>query len=431
MRRLSSAPRVRGNTQFFNVIAMAPFLSGQEGRAEPATHAQWRGTVIGAAAGEQDAPDRITPATVGLPGDAPWSIFKRTLHGGRQQGVELVTIDNGEIQIDIVASRGMGVLEVRRGDTRLGWNSPVKEVVHPASIDLASRGGLGWLEGFNEFVVRCGLEYAGQPGRDKFTDNTGSEAEMDLSLHGRIGNLPASRVEVIVDRDPPHRIRVRGTVHERQFYGPQLELVAEVSTVPGTPVLQIADEVVNHGAYEQEFELIYHSNFGRSLLEEGATVHLPAKTVTPMNGHAAGGIDQYAMYRGPIAGFSEQVYLIEPYANDRQETMALLQDAAGQRGASIRWSTSELPLFTLWKNTAPEAAGYVTGLEPGTNFPFNRMIERKAGRLGKLQPRQSRQFVLTYQLHESTEEVEQVRRAIEAIQGSRKTHLAGEPPEVA
>ena len=409
---------------------MAQILSGEQVRADETPADQYRSVVISVEPGTHHETAEVTPATAGVPRDSSWSVVKRTLHGGRQEGVELITVDNGEIQIDIVATRGLSVLEVRRGDMRLGWNSPVKEVVHPNSIDLASRGGLGWLEGFNEFIVRCGLEYAGHPGRDKFTDNTGGEAEMDLTLHGRIGNLPASEVAVIVDRNPPHRIRVRGTVHERQFYGPQLELVAEVSTVPGSAEFQIADEVINHGAGEQEFEMIYHSNYGRPLLEEGATVHLPAKTVTPMNERAAEGIDQYASYLAPTAGYSEQAYLIEPYANDQHETVVLLQNARAQRGASIRWSTAELPLFTLWKNTAPEAAGYVTGLEPGTNFPFSRMAERKAGRLGKLAPERSRRFALTYALHDTAAEVEQVRREIETIQADRKTQLVTVPPEI-
>ena len=54
--------------------------------------------------------------------------------------------------------------------------SPVEEIVHPKYIDLESRGGLGWLEGFNEWMVRCGLEFAGHPGEDTFTTNTGGEA---------------------------------------------------------------------------------------------------------------------------------------------------------------------------------------------------------------------------------------------------------------
>ena len=86
----------------------------------------------------------------------------------------------------------MSVYEVKQGDVRLGWNSPVEEIVHPKYIDLESRGGLGWLEGFNEWMVRCGLEFAGHPGEDTFTTNTGGEASMDLSLHGKIGNIPAA-----------------------------------------------------------------------------------------------------------------------------------------------------------------------------------------------------------------------------------------------
>ena len=66
----------------------------------------------------------------------------------------------------------MGILDVKMDGVRLGWNSPVKEVVHPSHIDLESRGGLGWLEGFNEWMVRCGLEFAGHPGTDQFINNS-------------------------------------------------------------------------------------------------------------------------------------------------------------------------------------------------------------------------------------------------------------------
>jgi Domain of unknown function (DUF4432) len=89
-----------------------------------------------------------------------------TLHGGKQEGVEVVVVDNGKLQFTVIPTRGMGVLSVTMGDVRLGWASPVKEVVHPRHINLQSRGGLGWLEGFNEWMVRCGLESNGHPGTD-------------------------------------------------------------------------------------------------------------------------------------------------------------------------------------------------------------------------------------------------------------------------
>ena len=84
-----------------------------------------------------------------------WSVTRSILRGGKQEGVELVTIDNGAMQITIVPTRGMSVLQVQHGDTRLGWDSPIREIVHPRFINLESRNGLGWLEVFNEWMVRC------------------------------------------------------------------------------------------------------------------------------------------------------------------------------------------------------------------------------------------------------------------------------------
>ena len=137
------------------------------------------------------------------------SYQKKILTGGKQQGVELIKLDNGRLEIVIIPSRGMGILEVKMDDIRLGWNSPVKEVVHPSFIDLDSRGGLGWLEGFNEWMVRCGLEFAGHPGTDQFIDNTGSPSTLNLTLHGKIQNTPASNYNIIIDSEPPHRIRIQ------------------------------------------------------------------------------------------------------------------------------------------------------------------------------------------------------------------------------
>ena len=78
---------------------------------------------------------------------------------------------------------------------------------------LYRSGKPGWTRlagGFNEWMVRCGLEFAGHPGKDQFIDNTGSKAELDLTLHGKIEIFPASNYQVIVDPEPPHRIRLRG-----------------------------------------------------------------------------------------------------------------------------------------------------------------------------------------------------------------------------
>ena len=355
--------------------------------------------------------------------DVAWSITSQTLHGGKQEGVDLVTLDNGKLSIRIIPTRGMSILDVTHGALRLGWDSPVKEVVHPSFVNLESRGGLGWLEGFNEFMCRCGLEFAGHPGTDEFVDNTGATAEMDLTVHGKIGNIPASRVEIIADQDPPYTLRVRGVVYERMFYGPKLRLVTEISTVPGTDTFRIEDRITNQGAMNQEFQLIYHTNYGAPLLEGGASVHAPIRRIAPMNEHAGESIDNFATYQPPTLGFIEEVYLIDPLADEQGNSIVCLKNKAGDAAASISWSTKQLPYLTIWKNTAAAEDGYVTGLEPATGFPFNRKVEREFGRVPQLKPGQTRKFSLDYSIHIGQE-------AVDEVIGRIADRQAGMEPEI-
>lgn len=361
-----------------------------------------------------------------------WKIKKRTLHGGKQEGVSLIAIDNGKITVSVIPTRGMSILEVRdskTGERIFGWDSPVKEVVHPSHIDFESRGGLGWLEGFNEWMVRCGLEFAGHPGKDKFINNTGDEAEMDLTLHGKIGNIPASEVELIVQKESPHRVTLRGTVSERMFYGPKLKLVTELSLLPNSYSIELHDTITNEGAADQEYQVIYHTNFGVPLLEKDARVVVAAKEIWPMNATAASGISGFDRYREPQVNFVEQVYLVKPHTDSNGDTTAVLHNASGSRGAAMTWGTGSLPYLTLWKNTTAIKDGYVTGIEPGSGFPFNRRIERHYGRVPKLAPGQSTSFDLLFEFLSTRNDVKRAIAAVEATSANRESIIHADPPE--
>ena len=73
-------------------------------------------------------------------GDAQSKIEKHTLRGGKQDGVEIIEVDNGKLRFQVIPPRGMGILDVNLSDVRLGWDSPIKEVVHPKFINLERRG---------------------------------------------------------------------------------------------------------------------------------------------------------------------------------------------------------------------------------------------------------------------------------------------------
>ncbi len=357
-----------------------------------------------------------------------FSIIKSVLHGGKQEGVDVVTIDNGRLKMVVVPTRGMSILGVTMGPLRLGWDSPVREVVHPSLINLHDREGLGWLDGFNEWLVRCGLEFAGHPGIDTFRDNTGATSERRLTLHGKIGNIPASEVTVSVEPGPPPIIRLRGRVDEISFYGGALELQTQISMVVGSREFEIRDVVTNRGAESQEFEVIYHANFGPPLLESGASLAVPIRKVQPMNATAAKSLEGFQQISGPVAGKKEEVFLIEPLSDPQGETLVLLQNANKKLGCSVKYSLGQMPFLTIWKNTALPRSGYVMGIEPGTNYPFNRSVERKAGRLQKLSAGESAEFKLTYTLHTNEASVQEVAQQIAFLQEDFEPQVLAEPP---
>jgi hypothetical protein len=410
--------------RLFPVLAVTLILAPPHARLS----AQAARYVLTSAEHNVDVGDwQIGGRETGIAPDVQWSVRRQRLHGGKQDGVDLIVIDNGRMTITLVPTRGMGILRVVSGDLRLGWDSPVHEVVHPKYVNLEARGGLGWLEGFNEWMARCGLEWAGHPGQDRFVNNLGEQAEMNLTLHGKVENIPASEVEVIVEREPRPRIRVRGRVDERAFYGPKLELWTEVWTEPGSTSLHIEDALTNRGAFEQEFQVLYHTNYGPPLLGAGARFSAAIQRVTPFNAHAAEDVATYAEYQGPVRGFIEQVYDLHPYADADGRSLLMLRNAAGDRAVSMGFAVAELPYVTLWKNLTALEEGYVTGLEPGTGFPATRRLEREAGRVPKLKPGEARRFAIDVTLHTTTEAVRAVSDQIQRIQNGRPTQVDRAP----
>src|SRR5262245_43062127 len=314
--------------------------------------------------------------TLRLPTTHDWSLRKRTLRGGLRDGVDLVEVHNGALSFAVLPTRGMALW---RGDYRgqpLGWRAPVLGPVHPKFVDEGGRGGLGWLDGFDELLARCGLSSLGPPGEDVWADAQGRTHKAPLTLHGRIANRPAHFVEARVSLDPPHEIGVTGEVDEAAlFVSPALRLTATYTTTPGSNRVVIHDVVENRSAGPAEFQVLYHTNLGPPFLEAGSRLLLPVREMSPFNPRGAEGIDTYDTYLGPTHGYAEQNYAFDPHAAAKGHTLAVLASAGRDKAVAIRYNRNELPCFTVWKNTQAMEDGYCTGLEPGTNYPNFRTFE--------------------------------------------------------
>ncbi len=356
----------------------------------------------------------LRPADMGLNGN--WSIDKRVIRGGPSDGVDMIEIDNGALSFSIIPSRGMGIWKGQYRGLDIGWNSPVRGPVHPGLVDLQDRGGLGWLSGFDEAIVRCGLDSTGAPGQDIVANNMGVPTEVDITLHGKIANLPAWRVEVSVLPGDPDRIVVVGRVQEAGLFCPQYELVAKVSTFADSNVLRIEDEVTNMKGVPAEMELLYHCNFGEPFLQEGSKLSVAAAEVAPRDERAVEDLDSYEVYLGPTDGYVEQVYWYDLLADEEGATLAMLHNAEANRALLLRFNKKELPAFTQWKNTASLADGYVTGLEPATDYPNGKAFERSKSRLINLLPGETHRASIQLEVLTTSEEINNTQKEIDVLQ---------------
>jgi hypothetical protein len=94
----------------------------------------------------------------------------------------------------------------------------------------------------------------------------------------------------------------------------------------------------------------------------------------------------------------------------------------------LRWDRRQLPCFTQWKNTGASADGYVTGLEPGTDYPNARRFERERNRVVRLEPGASHRAVLDVEILTSRTEVAALEREVAALQSRAPTvHSAPQP----
>lgn len=203
--------------------------------------------------------------------------------------------------------------------------------------------------------------------------------------------------------------------------------MTELRYVPGTNQFSLHDVLTNHADYPHDYQIIYHSNFGTPILEEGARFLAPVASVSPFNDYAKAGVNDWQTYAGPTKGFDEMVFNLKPLADNNHETLAAVVNKAGDKGASIQFDTRQLPVLTLWKNTDTLKQGYVTGIEPGTSYAYPVTIEREQKRVKQLQPGASTQFDLTYTLLHNPQQVKDVENRIASIQGETKVDINSTP----
>ena len=359
--------------------------------------------------------------------DCNWSIKKSVFHGGPSDGVDIIEINNGALSFSILPTRGMGIWRGNYKGDNLGWDSPVCGPVNPSNINIDSENGLGWLAGFDEMIVRCGLANNGAPGVDTVRHADGKTHETVLPLHGKIANTPAHFVSVEIEESNPPKISIIGEVDEAMLFMPHLRLRTRIETVVGSNSFTINDEVVNCGTVDAEIELLYHCNFGPPFLGQGSKLVAPISEVAPRDEVAVSGMEEYFLCDSPVVGFEEKVYFFDLATDKNDETIVMLENECADKAIALRYNKNKLPWFTFCKNTAAVEDGYVVGMEPGTDLPNNRVFERECGRVMKIKPSENHKISLEIELHDNAASISEVKKEISGIQENVSAKVNLEP----
>lgn len=339
--------------------------------------------------------------------------------GGAADQVEVVQVDTGAVRVVILPSRGMSIWHLEADGIRFGWDSPVEGPVHPSQVPVFDPSGIGWLEGFDELVVRCGLESNGAPEFDE-------HGKLVYPLHGRIGNLPADSLSIEYD-EASGRLEVIGEVRESKLFFKNFTLRSRVRVQAGSAQVDLLDDVTNELSTPATMQLLYHVNVGPPVLGEGAELEVALDELAPKDDLSAGEMDEWNRYGLPESGYAERVYFAKARGDDANECVAMLRSADGDKGLGVTFNINGLPRFILWKNTGAWQDGYVTGIEPATNYPNERSFEAKQGRVVEIAPDETASFRVTLNPLCDAESVNEMSSRVQSIQGDEPTQVHNVP----
>lgn len=309
------------------------------------------------------------------------------LDSGVGRGNRVAWINTGSgLRFKVNFDRGMDIGEAFFNQHCLTWLSHGGIPAPQTLSDI----GLNWLRTFGGgLLTTCGLQHVGGPESDEFGER---------GIHGNISNLPA-QIESIIQPNPACgqlEMSITGVIKESKIFGPNLELRRKISCQLGSADIKIEDEVINRGNTETPLMLLYHFNFGYPLVQEGTKIIWEGEWKPRFGGDYAKIFKEGNDFKtcpAPLEshkGGGEEVALITPKADENGKCRCGLFNPKLNFGIEMEFDKAQLPTLTNWQHFGE--GEYVTGLEPGTNWPIGQKQARENQELIFLKPKESKKI---------------------------------------
>lgn len=296
-----------------------------------------------------------------------------------------------KIQFDEGRAGGMKAIEVKSGEiifTAMGDKClDICQLSYKGiGLNFLSKPGL---QGRNQYdtnsaeaqrSMMCGLFFTCG------TDNVGGpviDGNQQLVMHGRLRTTPAEHVCCDAYWEMDHyKLEIKGEMRQAMLFGENIVLRRTISTIYGSNIIHIHDEVTNEAFAEVPLMFLYHYNIGYPLLDENSSIILPTqKTTLKGEGMSASNLN-WDKFSKPVDNVPEQVFYHDLIADREGNTTATIVNDTLGIGVQLRFNKKQFPYFTQWKSMA--SGDYVVGLEPGNCHVEGRVEERKQGTLKTL-----------------------------------------------
>ncbi len=326
-------------------------------------------------------------------------ITDTTVNGGKAKGLRLLELYNAQgLRATVMPDKCLDLLNFSYKGVNFafinknGATSPVKYNFN--KDEFASSWSAGML-------TTCGLSNIGTPCED--------EGEYH-SLHGKIHFQGADNLCVSADfvKDD-YLMEISGKMGETELFGRNFSLKRNISLSLYSKELTIKDVVSNHDTKPRKFAVMYHSNFGYPLLDEGTRVVKPKGEIKPRAKEFESAMKDWAIIQPPKDEVGEVVFFHENKCDTNGFAyVGVINDKLGL-GCYVKYSYKTLPVLAQWKSMKTQ--DYALGIEPANAYLGGVANEEYK----VLQKGESAQYTVVYGVLDGKEEIAEFERMLKTI----------------
>lgn len=262
-------------------------------------------------------------------------VRRYTLTDATEAGLRVTEVNNGVLRFLLNESKALDMMQLWHRGVNLSFVSRNGFTSRELPFARRFEGGM---------LYTCGLDSVGA--RDGF------------ELHGTLHSAPARVLSTVCKEE---EISVTAEIESTELFGRDLLLRRTVSTGVNSGSVTVRDVLLNRGAREENYCLLYHVNLGYPMLDAGVTVESDAEEVVPRTAWAGERLADRTRFSEAVAGEEERCYFIR----NRTPLVKAVNPKLG-RTFTLSYSGETLPCFVQWNSAA--SGDYALGLEPSTTF---------------------------------------------------------------